>query len=392
MGIKETLMKKTIGALDTISKKIDEVNTSNSNDKHNETTKDIFINNEEQKEIRTLKCPECGASLEMVRATDVMYCSFCGAKVLLTDPDVLDSTVKIRKIEAKENIVTKLTDAVNKHEEIKRTERSKQKKIAFIVLICFIVLYGGFFIHVKRESDRMESELKNIVIEIQEDINAGDYDSALLKANRIHYTSNWSRDKKQAWDDVRKAVIKLIEEKKAQNPTPSNSSEPVSTNESASQTESGSTDGFVMPVMKGTSLSVIKSESNSIGINEVEEEFDSGHDTISVSIVKKRDLAQIISVDVVYNKNTGEILMGEIITWGNDNLQEQKDAITYMCRHLCPSDNSEEVLKWVNNNLGNETHIVINGRTYELTFGPVGNYIFYAGEHEWAEWSAAVGE
>jgi len=63
------------------------------------------------------------------------------------------------------------------------------------------------------ESKSQEQELQNIVNEIYIDINVGNYESALIKAKSLHYTANWSSEIEEKWDDTRKAIIKIIEEK-----------------------------------------------------------------------------------------------------------------------------------------------------------------------------------
>jgi len=63
------------------------------------------------------------------------------------------------------------------------------------------------------ESKSQEQELQNIVNENYIDINVGNYESALIKAKSLHYTANWSSEIEEKWDDTRKAIIKIIEEK-----------------------------------------------------------------------------------------------------------------------------------------------------------------------------------
>lgn len=46
--------------------------------------------------------------------------------------------------------------------------------------------------------------------------NNKDYDAALIKAQSLHMDDNYSWDSKNRWDKERKALIKLIEEKKAE--------------------------------------------------------------------------------------------------------------------------------------------------------------------------------
>lgn len=65
----------------------------------------------------------------------------------------------------------------------------------------------------KKESDKQEKELQSIVNEVYADINAGNYESALIKTKSIYYTADWSHKIKEKWDDTRESLIQLIEEK-----------------------------------------------------------------------------------------------------------------------------------------------------------------------------------
>lgn len=38
--------------------------------------------------MRSLKCPECGATLEIEESRDMAYCTYCGAKVTLVDQEI----------------------------------------------------------------------------------------------------------------------------------------------------------------------------------------------------------------------------------------------------------------------------------------------------------------
>lgn len=72
-------------------------------------------------------------------------------------------------------------------------------------------------------SDKQEQELQAIVDEIEVDIQNGDYDAALIKANGLYYTKDWSSDIEKKWDNTREGLIELIEEKKNQKSNTENS-------------------------------------------------------------------------------------------------------------------------------------------------------------------------
>lgn len=60
----------------------------------------------------------------------------------------------------------------------------------------------------------IEKKLNATVQEIQIDIENGDYDNALIKANKLHYDESLSSTKAKDWDEQRETLINLINEKK----------------------------------------------------------------------------------------------------------------------------------------------------------------------------------
>lgn len=162
-------------------------------------------------EIKKLKCPECGANFESNQK--VSFCSYCGAKLFFDDGTKTinynyktEDVAKIREIE------------VNRELELnKRQEEKKGNKNFLIGMILFIAIFiigfASLFGGIKNESDKQEKELQSLVNEIYIDINNGNYDSALIKANSLHYTADWSHEIEEKWNDTRESLIKIIEGK-----------------------------------------------------------------------------------------------------------------------------------------------------------------------------------
>ena len=94
-----------------------------------------------------------------------------------------------------------------------------------VAIIAIFVLLITAFVWSTSEDKKMdasnaviEERLRDLVLEIKEDIANKDYDSALIKAYTIHwngYYSGHGEDTKEYWDEQRESLIKLIEEKKA---------------------------------------------------------------------------------------------------------------------------------------------------------------------------------
>ncbi len=65
-----------------------------------------------------------------------------------------------------------------------------------------------------RKEEKLEKQLNATVTEIQEDVLAGDYDEALIKANNLKFDSGLDEDKAKQWEKEREYLIKMINEKK----------------------------------------------------------------------------------------------------------------------------------------------------------------------------------
>ena len=180
-------------------------------------------------EIKELKCPECGAKIESDEK--VSFCSHCGAKLYFDDGTrninynyKSEDVTKIREIEA--------------NKEIKMQENSifsqKQSLLYILVFIAFfiiliisiilnnyiflsltimIAIYIILFKFLFKDLESQKKELQHIVDEIYADINAGNYEVALMKTKSLHWTANASIEDKKKWDDIRESLIKIIEEK-----------------------------------------------------------------------------------------------------------------------------------------------------------------------------------
>ena len=80
-------------------------------------------------------------------------------------------------------------------------------------VLVFLVLYIVLFMYLNNKSKTQEKNLQNMVNEIQNNINSGNYEVALIKTKSLRYTAKWSNDIKEKWDDTRESLMKIIEEK-----------------------------------------------------------------------------------------------------------------------------------------------------------------------------------
>ena len=68
----------------------------------------------------------------------------------------------------------------------------------------------------KKEHDELVARLQEIEAQIDTDIEAGNYDSAILKINKLYCDDHWSSEETEAWDKKRNTYLEIVESKKAE--------------------------------------------------------------------------------------------------------------------------------------------------------------------------------
>lgn len=165
-------------------------------------------------ELMTLRCPNCGADLEIDNGVDTFFCKYCGYKIILDGQSdaTLNAKVKIRGIESKERL--KREEMHLKHAENKEEEKHNSLilgGVMVLALICFGIL-GFITISGKKGEKEQEAKLQSIVNEVMADIDNGDYDDARVKASQLYWDSSWTSEPKKKWDKTRETLLDQIEE------------------------------------------------------------------------------------------------------------------------------------------------------------------------------------
>ena len=190
-------------------------------------------------EIKELKCPECGANIDNINAS---FCSSCGVKLQFDDGSKninynykMEDVAKIKEIEMNKEIELNKIKANSRFVDNKftlgilfsfavsiiifmimfiyGTNATNFRKEFWIGVVLFLIFYIVLFMYLYNKSKTQERNLQNMVNEIQNNINSGNYEVALIKAKSLRYTAKWSNDIKEKWDDTRESLIKIIEEK-----------------------------------------------------------------------------------------------------------------------------------------------------------------------------------
>ena len=176
--------------------------------------------------VQALKCINCDAALEIEDGIDTFFCKYCGYKIILEEISEasINAKVQVKKMEHQERMRDKQYEQerykFDKKEQHKNNETNRKSLSSVIViLVCVLVFVWvfGSLNAVEKKSIKEEQQLQAMVDEIMIDIDNGDYDEAYIKANSLHYTSDWSSEIEDKWDNTRKALLEKIEQEEKEN-------------------------------------------------------------------------------------------------------------------------------------------------------------------------------
>ena len=106
-----------------------------------------------------------------------------------------------------------------KMHSVKKSKGKKTKSLFFFIcammglLLVLVLMLEIPNRSTDRKIDNLDKQLTQTVAEIQIDISNNDYDSALIKANTLHFDSGLSASKAEDWDEQRESLIRLIKQK-----------------------------------------------------------------------------------------------------------------------------------------------------------------------------------
>lgn len=165
-------------------------------------------------ELKSLFCPNCGASLEVEDGLDTFFCKYCGYKILLQGQSkaAYDAKVRVKHMEHKERLQEKRDAQERYRMEFKQKEERRTLAIVFgifgaIIAMCLIISAVG-----NAGAKKQERELQAIVDQIMIDIENEDFAAAYVKANSLYWDDSWTSEGEDKWDATRKEIIKQIEE------------------------------------------------------------------------------------------------------------------------------------------------------------------------------------
>lgn len=165
-------------------------------------------------ELKSLFCPNCGASLDVEDGIDTFFCKYCGYKIMLQGQSkaAYEAKVRVKHMEHKE----RLQDKKNAQERYRMESARKEQKWGLIVglgilvavmVLCFVITTVG-----NAGAKKQEQKLQAIVDEIMIDIENEDFAAAYIKANSLYWDGSWTSEGEDKWDATRNEIIKQIEE------------------------------------------------------------------------------------------------------------------------------------------------------------------------------------
>ena len=165
-------------------------------------------------ELKSLFCPNCGASLEVEDGLDTFFCKYCGYKILLQGQSkaAYDAKVRVKHLEHKERLQDKRDAQERYRMEFKQKDERRTLAIVFgilgaIIAMCLIISAVG-----NAGAKKQDRELQAIVDQIMIDIENEDFAAAYVKANSLYWDDSWTSEGEDKWDATRKEIIKQIEE------------------------------------------------------------------------------------------------------------------------------------------------------------------------------------
>lgn len=161
----------------------------------------------------TLKCPNCGADIEIENGIDTFYCKYCGYKIILDGQSdaAINAKVRLKEVESNERIKKEKLD-FKREKDKERNKFIKKFFIGWGICILFLVLLFSIMAFLENKSvNAQEKKLQAIVDEIMIDIDNGDFDEARVKANSLYWDSSWTSEPKKKWDQTRKEILKQID-------------------------------------------------------------------------------------------------------------------------------------------------------------------------------------
>ena len=218
--------KQTINSIKTENNEKNLENQSFSSQDTKHVNNQQEIKRENKMELKSLKCPNCGGSVEIEDGLDIFFCKYCGNKIILSD--MSDAAYKAKAAAMQYRHEEKMQE--NEHKEAKakweRQEIAKEKeeksKNKFLIIffgvwigLLVAIAFLGFGIPSIAHSIKVR-KLEKLSVKIEQSIENHDYDHAALLLNGLRLNDDWSSSETKEWEDRRAEYNRQIKEAQRQ--------------------------------------------------------------------------------------------------------------------------------------------------------------------------------
>ena len=172
-----------------------------------------------------MNCNNCGAQLDIDLDNLNAYCPYCGKKLLISIDQlgsVLAERERTKRTLGKEEYKIKREQILCDHISREEDKAWKRRVIGVIagitgIVVLFLVVYilrwFNSYSEEKKHNEQVDY-LEQLETEIDEAILQEEYDTALLKANKLYGNDKLSKKETATWDAKRETYLSLIDEKK----------------------------------------------------------------------------------------------------------------------------------------------------------------------------------
>ena len=183
---------------------------------------DLRVSGSSQMKLIESRCPKCEAPLTFNGNLSTVTCNYCGTTFIVDD--IASTTDRVLRAQSEAMARDMQTQLEYEKEHIKYdpAERDKErmwknskmalKALIAMMLICGIGIYG-MVSWLDGKMTEIDDRNNAYVEQVHEYIKQGDYNSALLVANRIDGDRDLSPDQDARWDAQRRELIRIIKEK-----------------------------------------------------------------------------------------------------------------------------------------------------------------------------------
>ena len=183
--------------------------------------------------MQQLTCPFCGSNQLIEKDIDLFLCDHCKSEFIINrDKHVINYKKRIAELEAENKRLHMKLDASLKQRKMAFENAKYERKSGIIrtliesmgrdgiigivsLLILFTMAISSSF-NITSSTKRHEENVKHlesVVQQIQDDIDAGRYDEALIKTESIR-GNNYSHEDDKRWDNTRNKLVKDINDAK----------------------------------------------------------------------------------------------------------------------------------------------------------------------------------